>query len=288
MEPMPPPQGPSSEPLPHARRSACRAEVWVAWIVLIVGVVALGANFGLLPIQVWDLWRLWPLAIVVAGVAQLARGGFSDLVWGAAIVIYGAGITLTTTHAWSYNFWQAWPIFIVAAGIIMLEGRRDRESWERWVGHWGHTHRRRRAPDWAAARWGDFGAAAGPASTTQGVSSTAAGGDEAWLDLRVMFGQVRRQIKNQTFRGGLINCVFGGCILDLRAMPPPDHPITVHSECVFGGIEIYLPPNWQVILEGHGVFGTFQDETVPIGAIGGPRPTLVLTGSAVFSAVTVK
>ncbi len=303
MEPMPPnetgtpPKETGTAPPPGALRSRRRgpAEAWVAWIVLIVGVLALGSNFGVVPYQIWDLWRLWPLVLVAVGVGHMARGGLADLVWGAAIAIYGAGATLTTTHIWSYNFWQAWPIFIIAAGVVMLGGRHafgagvftpggrcDRDSWERWTAQWGARSRRSRRRN----RWWDAPPAAGFAAAAP--SAEAASGDETWLDVRTMFGQIRRQIKNQSFRGGVVQCIFGGCILDLRAMPPPDHPITIHTEVVFGGVEIYLPPSWQVLLEGHGVFGAFQDETLPIGAAAGARPTLVVTGSAVFSAVTVK
>lgn len=264
----------------HPRHRHPRPEAWVAWLVLIVGILAMLANLGLISTA---LWRLWPLAIVAAGLIQISRGGYSDLIWGAALAIYGAGATLTTTQAWSVDFWEAWPIFIIAAGIVLMGGRRDQESWRRWCRQWGYQ-----PPAGAAAGARRRAGAAWGGPQPKGGSEFAASGDETWLDVRTVFGQTRRQIKNQSFRGGVVNCVFSGCILDLRAMPAPDHPVTVHAEAVFGGIEIYLPPNWHVILEGHGIFGAFQDETLPIGAPGESRPALVVTGSAIFGAVTVK
>lgn len=280
--PSAPPPDLESESDFRSRRPQPRPEVWIAWLVLIIGVLAMMANLGVISTS---LWRLWPLAIVAAGLIHMSRGGYATVIWGVAIAIYGAGATLTTTGAWSYNFWQAWPIFIIAGGFILLGGRRDQASWQRWCRQWGCQ------PPSGGARttagWGNTGTAwddPPPAS----AGGTGASGDETWLDVRTMFGQTRRQIKNQAFRGGVVNCVFSGCILDLRAMPAPDHPVTLHTEAVFGGIEIYLPPNWHVILEGHGMFGAFQDETLPIGAPGEPRPTLVVTGAAIFGAVTVK
>lgn len=265
----------------HSRRRHPRPEAWVAWLVLIVGILAMLANLGMISTA---LWRLWPLAIVAAGLIQIAKGGYADGIWGAALAIYGAGATLTTTQAWAIDFWQAWPIFIIAAGIVLLGGRQHQESWRRWCRQWGYPP----SSGSGAAAWAR-GPAGGAGSTPPSdARESGAPGDDTWLDVRTVFGQTRRQVKNQSFRGGVVNCVFSGCILDLRAMPAPDHPVTVHAEAVFGGIEIYLPPNWHVLLEGHGIFGTFQDETLPIGDPGASRPTLVVTGSAIFGAVTVK
>lgn len=282
---MPPPDL-ETGPETRCRRRPPHPEIAIAWIVLVAGILAMAANMGIISTA---LWRLWPLAIVAAGLVQYAKGGHADRVWGGAIMIYGAGATLTTTHVWSYDFWQAWPIFIIAAGLVMMDSRRDWESWRRWSRQWGYQ-----PPSGQSA--GQSGPTAGPApSGSAGFwAGPAAGGaethpgDDSWLDVETLFGSVRRQIKNQSFRGGIVKCIFSGCIIDLRAMPVPDHAISIHAEAIFGGIEIYLPPNWQVILEGHGVFGAFQDETLPIGPVGGPRPVLVVTGAAVFGAVQVK
>jgi hypothetical protein len=58
---------------------------------------------------------------------------------------------------------------------------------------------------------------------------------------------------------------------------------------MFGGVEIWVPQNWTVEVVGHGIFGGYDDKTLPPRINPGDKPQhLVLTGYAMFGGVTVK
>jgi len=63
--------------------------------------------------------------------------------------------------------------------------------------------------------------------------------------------------------------------------------VMIDASALFGGVDIQVPENWNVIVEGHGMFGGYEDKTLhtmPENA----RPRVVITGSAVFGGVVVK
>ncbi|MGH9525305.1 MAG: LiaI-LiaF-like domain-containing protein, partial [Terriglobales bacterium] len=56
---------------PEARcRRPLHPEVAIAWIVLMVGILAMATNLGVISTA---LWRLWPLCIVAAGLVQYSK-----------------------------------------------------------------------------------------------------------------------------------------------------------------------------------------------------------------------
>jgi hypothetical protein len=84
--------------------------------------------------------------------------------------------------------------------------------------------------------------------------------------------------------------VFGGIEVDLReANISPGKEVVVDANATFGGIELRVPYSWEVVTRGMGIFGGYEDKTVP------PRPTegvtpprLLVTGYAVFGGVSIQ
>jgi hypothetical protein len=104
-----------------------------------------------------------------------------------------------------------------------------------------------------------------------------------------VFGGVERRIESQDFKGGEVLAVFGGVHLDLSRADFSGSEITVDASSVFGGVELRIPPEWAVSLQGGGVFGGFADKTIH-PKFEGPRPpkVFILKGFAIFGGVTVK
>ena len=58
---------------------------------------------------------------------------------------------------------------------------------------------------------------------------------------------------------------------------------------IFGGAEIRIPENWELVMRGAGIFGGYSDETVHPNSTEFPNPKrLVLKGAAVFGGINVK
>jgi len=74
------------------------------------------------------------------------------------------------------------------------------------------------------------------------------GGDD--LSISQVFSGSARKIESQNFRGGKADVVFGSAEIDLRAARLAGGQAVLVLSAVFGGIEVYVPRDWQIVLEG--------------------------------------
>ncbi len=103
---------------------------------------------------------------------------------------------------------------------------------------------------------------------------------------QVFSGSVRK-VESQNFRGGRADVVFGSAEIDLRSAKLAGGQATLVLSVVFGGIEVVVPREWQVVLEGTPVLGSIESHkaAVPDAQKTG---TLSVKGSAVFGSIEVK
>jgi hypothetical protein len=88
------------------------------------------------------------------------------------------------------------------------------------------------------------------------------------------------------FKGGSAMAVFGGCEVDLRhAVLPEGGVAVVDVFAMFGGIEIRVPDEWQVVNRGNAILGGFENKSRPLP---GSSRRLVVTGTAIMGGVEVK
>jgi hypothetical protein len=81
-------------------------------------------------------------------------------------------------------------------------------------------------------------------------------------------------------------CVFGGSKIDLREAIVPSEGLTISCLCLFGGVDVVVPPGMRVHVRGMGIFGGFDrtsNEPEDRSA-----PTVVVDGIALFGGVSVK
>lgn len=224
-------------------------------VVAGVIVVAIGVGFLLDTAGVIDFGDLisdwWPLIIVAVGVAQLATRSGAP-VGGLVVIATGLALLAWTLGYLPRNIWSYfWPVVIIAVGLAILLGMGS--------GRGGST----------ARGWG--------ASQTTG---------EAEFERSATFGSSETRAESQTFRGARLNATFGGLRLDLRGAKVAPDGATVTANATFGGIEILVPADWRVRVDGSGLLGGFESRA-PAPAEG-QAPALVVRGSATFGGVEVK
>jgi predicted membrane protein len=107
------------------------------------------------------------------------------------------------------------------------------------------------------------------------------------LDINQVFSGSARKVESQNFRGGKADVVFGSTQIDLRTAKLAGGQATLTLSVVFGGIEVLVPNEWQVIIEGTPVLGSIESRkaTIPDAQKTG---TLSIKGSAVFGSIEVK
>lgn len=90
---------------------------------------------------------------------------------------------------------------------------------------------------------------------------------------------------SQTFKGGSITAVFGGADVDLRqAGLAPGAQLDVFA--AFGGVEVKVPSDWQVVVRGLPIFGGIDNKAkAPISE---NAPMLEVNATVIFGGVDIK
>jgi|SRR5580704_7670083 predicted membrane protein len=232
------------------------AGILVGGVIVLVGLMLLLDNMDIVRIR--DPWRFWPVILIVIGVSKILENrSHATLVWGGLMTLVGAVLLLDNLHILVFDFdlgTLIWPLVIIGFGVTLLLKALDR----------------RRFLDGVP-----------PLVTTSNLSDASFG---AWA----VFSSVKRRIDSQDFKGGEVVTVFGEAKIDLRKAAIAGDQAVIDVNAVFGGIDIRVPETWSVVIKGAGVFGAFEDKTVP------PRidpaiktPKLIITGAAVFGATKV-
>ena len=120
-----------------------------------------------------------------------------------------------------------------------------------------------------------------------------AGDPRTSLNEFALFGGVERRITTQDFKGGVLTAIFAGIEIDLRQAAITADTIELTVNAIFGGCEIRVPENWEIIAHGQGIFGAYVDSTKsrdlpPEAFAGTSRKALILQGVAFFGGVEIK
>ena len=236
-------------------------------VLMLLGVVFLGFNFGWIPDQLRHVIISWPMLLIVIGVSHYLRQKFFSgtilMLVGAFFIIprfieafpaYFPGVNGNFTHVY-------WPLLLIAAGILMIAGRLFGNKWgQDWNFDHQHKHRHRHYRNRDYSQW---------TRNPEGFSKNS------------VFGSGEHIVLDPEFKGGELNAVFGGITLDLRRTNLVEGDTYLEVNAVFGGITIYVPANWYVETHLDAVFGGFQDNRKPIDPLDTTK-RLIISGSCVF------
>jgi hypothetical protein len=112
------------------------------------------------------------------------------------------------------------------------------------------------------------------------------GGAPTSREAKAVFGGVARRGRWVVPARYRVKAVFGGVDLDLREAQLESHEVTIESKAVFGGVNIVVPPDVTVIIDGSGIFGGFAGDAEEVQPPAG-APLVRVTGKAVFGGVAV-
>ncbi len=218
--------------------------------IMVAGLALALDSLGILDAGI--VFRYWPLVIVAVGVAKLSATDGErrqGLVWIAA----GVGLLLFTLGRMS--FLGVWAMFLLFVGANIV-----------W-----------RALSPPLPRSGGSG---------DGFESfdmvAVLGGAKTGVTAR----DLRSGAASRDFKGGRAMAVMGGCEIDLRrATMAEGKEAVVDVFVMWGGIEIKVPEDWEVVNHGNAFLGGFENKTRPLP---GACRRLIVTGTAVMGGVEVK
>jgi len=231
-------------------------------VILGVLVIGVGVLFLLDNLDILDFHHaigFWPLAFIAAGVIAMAGDGpRSGRHVGVLLFALGVLMIVGRLGLFDVEWAMVWPLVLIALGGLILyrtlgRGRAARSGLEDGVG----------------VGIGDVG-------NRGNVNDT--------VDVVAILGAVERRLRTPDFRGGEITALMGGCALDLRESSIAREAM-LNVFAIWGGINIKVPPDWTVVMNGTPVMGGFVDKTIAAPDTG---KRLVVTGYVIMGGVEVR
>jgi predicted membrane protein len=105
------------------------------------------------------------------------------------------------------------------------------------------------------------------------------------IDMMALLGGAKTVSNSPDFRGGQAFAFMGGCEIDLRRARIVQGEVALDVFAFWGGIEIRVPEEWEVVNRVNAVLGGSDNKT---RIEPGTRQRLVLTGTVIMGGVEVK
>jgi predicted membrane protein len=229
-----------------------RSGVVFGAFIIVVGLFALLDNLHL-----FDAHRVqpfWPLVFVALGglkLAQSRRGG--HLVAAGLLIALGVGMTLQNLGLVHFEWRQLWPIVLILVGLnVLSKSFRPR---------------------------GD-GATCLPSNPGERNERLEHG---ARIDASATMSGIVLKNDSQEFTGGDISAVMGAVEIDLRQAAIATEAV-LHLSIIMGGVEIKVPREWSISVNGSPMLGGIEDKTVPPMT---PGKRLLIEGSVIMGGVEI-
>jgi len=248
-------------PLPgsqHAHREMFSTRLIVGILIMLLGGTLLADNLGWIEAR-HVLRSLWPLVLVAIGVAMVRRPQHRRSREG--------GWVLITVGLWIFLDKIGWvhislgqlllpAIFLFVGGVLVFRSLRG--------------------PDESV-----------PKSKADETNADAASADHAeFVRSFAMLSGVELRPVSRPFRGADLSAVMGGVKLDLSSARMEGDTAIIEVFAFWGGVEIYVPPDWTVASEVTTLLAGFIDKRRPTSVV--PTKTLVIKGMVVMSGVEIK
>lgn len=222
-------------------------QLLVGLIVIILGVLYTLENVGVL--YAHDYLKFWPILLVFYGVSRIVQCETTpQKMWGVFWALIGTFMVLDRLDILYFSVWDLWPLIFVVLGLSLILGSSRRQR------------------------------------SFLGMSTV--GDSSSTINAFAMLGGFKRANDSQDFRGGEATAIMGGCELDLRRASIQQSEAVLHLVAIMGGVEIRVPEDWTVSLQGVPLLGGFEDKTHT--SVPESNKRLVVRGYAIMGGVEIK
>lgn len=224
-------------------------------IVIIAGLILLLGNTGILPYELQHIIISWQMLLIAIGVVSLFTS--ESRTPGSILILIGGIFILPRIFQFFFNYsFDAmhlfWPLILIAVGILILFRRMPHHPWR------------------------------------PGFNRQSQPLDEGYVHEENIFSGGKQRIMHQVFRGGHINCIFGGSELDLTQATLAEGINELEVNTIFGGVTIIVPADWKIQLKMTSILGGFSDKRAYVKESPDPSRILIIKGSAIFGGGEIK
>jgi len=250
-------------------------------VVLTVGLVFLLKNFHILSPEIHYYLFSWKTLLIGIGILNLTLA--RNHVAGIILIAIGTFFWLPDWFDLSIRAGQLfWPVVIIIIGLVLLlkkptHPNDPREHWKR--------SRDRGSYDPNSPNHEN--------KNTEGATTGATGfnSEQEYIDDVAIFSGSTKKINTLNFKGGRMTAIFGGSEVNLSKsrLAPGENILNVFF--MFGGSEIIVPSDWNVIIEATPIFGGFSDEryvSKDLQMKDENKSVLVIKGLVIFGGAELK
>lgn len=248
----------------HTKVSHNKALIGI--FIVIIGVVLLLKQIPAIGGYLPDWLFTWPMILIVIGAFIFLKNGFGGL----PPIIIGLFFLLREENILSDQVRNyALPLLVILIGLVFILKRNHHPDFRR-----AHMRRRFRGRG-RYDRECTF-------SNWDSVDKSS----EDFLDVNSIFGSAEKSMFTKSFKGGNINCAFGGAKINLTQADIEDKAI-LNISVAFGGAEITVPANWQVQNDLTAILGGIEDKR-RMTVMDDHKKTLILRGGIFCGGVEIK
>ncbi|MDP1624050.1 MAG: DUF5668 domain-containing protein [Bacteroidales bacterium] len=221
-------------------------------IVIVAGVLLLLSNTGYLPYELKHILLSWQMLLIGIGLVSLFTS--ESRTPGTILILIGGVLIIPRIFEVSFNVMHLfWPVVLIAIGVLILTKRLPRRPWQR----------------------------RGSPQDNQNLS-------EGFIHEENIFSGGKQRVLHQVFRGGHINCVFGGSEVDLTQATLAEGVSELEINTIFGGVTLIVPADWRIQLKMTSIMGGFADKRSYVKENPDPSRMLIIKGSTIFGGGEIK
>ena len=221
-------------------------------MIIIAGILLLLDKTGFLPFEIQHVIISWPMFLIAIGVISFFSS--ESRTPGSILIAIGGIFLISRIFEMSFNVMHlTWPLILIAIGVVILIRRSPGNSW-----------------------------------TMPTARTTSQGLDDGFIHEENIFSGGKQRVINQVFRGGHINCIFGGAEVDLTQATLGEGVNELEVNTIFGGVTLIVPADWKVQMKMTSIMGGFSDKRSYIKENPDPSRMLIIKGSTIFGGGEIK
>jgi len=224
------------------------------------GILIFLKQAGYIVLPSWAI--IWPSIMIITGIFLAVTQGFKDMNWMVLVIIGGVFLTNSLFPALQLRQYIV-PIILVSVGLSIV--------------FWSIANKKTSEQNNTPTGW--FNSYYG---------STTSSSPEDFIKINSILSGINKKVTSTNFKGGKISCLLGGVQIDL-SQADIDGTAVLNINEVWGGIELIVPPNWQVESNLSVLMGAVEDsrrQYSPTTSVA--NKILILNGSLLMAGVEIR
>lgn len=255
----------------------------VGIVVLIIGIVIYGNRQGFVSDELRHLIFSWPMLVTALGTILLVSSRF---ILGSILFVFGIASlipNLKLLYPSQFDFLPTYSpinfdgsLFIILAGLFLIFSHIFRS---------GHSKKNIKIEFTNGDDESSDESTIDNENSTEKNTTYSSGN---YIKQNVLFNGIRQVVLAPEFKGGNLNVLFGGIEIDLRRTTIPVGETTIKADILFGGLNIYVPEDCNVVFYNSGIFSGINDKRSTTSIMNKSERTLIIKSNLMFAGGEIK